>query len=168
MDQGQVVVAALVTKPVVQFDAQGQVEPGQAEYVGAVQTLVAIEAHCAVGFQEDQVHHLLVGEGFMHHHQVAVEFLLTAAQQLLPLPEQPVGQGRERLLVLKIVLQPGAERTVGQGIGKTAVFLAGLAVEQPFHLLVQGFVVATGLLQGLAAPEAGGLARLVLTGEGGP
>src|SRR5690606_5303157 len=63
--------------------------------------------------------------------------------------------------------KPGAEGAFADVVREAAVFLAGFAVEQALHLLVQGFVIATGLLQGLAGNKAGGLARLVLAGEGG-
>src|SRR5690606_25476525 len=90
-----------------------------------------------------------------------------AIEQFLPLAEQAVGHGGEGLFVFQVVFEPGAERAFADVVREAAVFLAGFAVEQALHLLVQGFVIATGLLQGLAGNKAGGLARLVLAGEGG-
>jgi len=50
---------------------------------------------------------------------------------------------------------------------KRPYFLPGLAVEQALHLVMQGFVIATGLLLSLTGNKASGLARLVLAGERG-
>src|SRR5690606_27648239 len=103
----------------------------------------------------------------MHHHQMAIEFFLAAIEQFLPLAEQAVGHGGEGLFVFQVVFEPGAEGAFADVVREAAVFLAGLAVEQALHLFVQGFVIATGLLLSLAGNKAGGLARLVLAGEGG-
>src|SRR5690554_2277533 len=97
---------------------------------------------------------------------MAIEFFLAAIEQFLPLAEQAVGHGGEGLFVFQVVFKPGAEGAFADVVREAAVFLAGFAVEQALHLLVQGFVIATGLLQGLAGNKAGGLARLVLAGEG--
>ena len=165
MDQRKIVLAGVVTQPVVQFHAHRQIQPRQAQDVRRVQRLLGIKTHGAVVFQDKQINHLRIREGFVDNHQVPLKFLLGTVQQFLPLAKKTVSHRRKALLVLPVVLQPAAERTFTDVLGKTTVFLAGLAVEQALHLLVKRLIVATRLGQRLAGTNPRRLSGLILAGE---